>query len=485
MELQAPPDDLSAHEGTLPRFIRGGRLRPLGVCTRDTEVRLAGEVVLAVLARSEAFATFWADLARSAGAELRLAASVADLPLAGQLCGTILALAGEESGAGELVEEVRAHGVGEIVVVGAVEDHRPAVAAIRAGAADYFALPPDVEALRSWAVERAQRLRGRERVAALTAHEQARYDFSQLVGESAPLRQALDRAARIIPRGTATVLITGETGTGKELLAQAIHYNGPRAAQPFVEINCTALPANLLEAELFGYEKGAFTDARAPKPGLFEAAAGGTMFLDEIGDLSLDLQAKLLKVLDQKEVRRLGSLRTRRIDVRLLAATHVDLAATVREGRFREDLYYRLNVVPVHLPPLRERGDDVLLLTEHFLGRFSAEYDLPRPALTEPIRCVLRSHSWPGNVRELRNAIERAVLLGGGELHSDDLFPEGRDAQADAASTGAIPFPASMDQIEESAARLMVERFAGNKRAAADALGISRSRLYRLLGEAG
>ncbi len=438
--------------------------------------------MLAVLARSEAFAAFWAELARSAEAELRVVDSTADLPPAAQLCGTILVLAGEESAAGELVEEARARGAGDIVVVGAAVDHRPAVAAIRAGAANYFALPPDVEALRSWAIERAQRLRGRERAAALAAHEQARYDFSRLVGESAPLRQALDRAARIIPHGTATVLITGETGTGKELLAQAIHYNGPRAEQPFVEINCTALPPNLLEAELFGYEKGAFTDARAPKPGLFEAAAGGTMFLDEVGDLSLDLQAKLLKVLDQKEVRRLGSLRTHKVDVRLVAATHVDMAAAVRESRFREDLFYRLNVVPLHLPPLRERGDDVLLLTEYFLERFSAEYDVPRPALTEPIRCVLRTHPWPGNVRELRNAVERAILLGGGELRSDDLFPEGPTAAA--AAEAPIPFPASMDRIEESAARAMVERFAGNKRAAADALGISRSRLYRLLGEA-
>ncbi len=446
------------------------------------EARLAGEVVLAVLARSEAFAAFWADLARSAAAELRLASAIGDLPMAAELCGTILVLAGEEGGAGELVEEARAHGVGEIVVVGAAEDHRPAVAALRAGAGDYFALPTDVEALRSWAVERAPRTRGRERAAALTAHERARYDFSRMVGESVPLRQALDRAARVIPHGTATVLITGETGTGKELLAQAIHYNGPRAGQPFVEVNCTALPATLLEAELFGYEKGAFTDARAPKPGLFEAADGGTIFLDEIGDLSLDLQAKLLKVLDQKEIRRLGSLRSRRVDVRLLAATHVELAAAVRAGRFREDLYYRLAVVPLHLPPLRERCDDVHLLADHFLDRFSAEYDLPRPALPEPIRAVLRSHRWPGNVRELRNAIERAILLGGGDLHAADLFPEGPAPAA--AGDSPIPFPASMDEIEESAARLMVERFAGNKRAAADALAISRSRLYRLLGEA-
>jgi len=408
---------------------------------------------------------------------------VGELPGAAEVCGTILALGGEESAATEVVEEARAHGFGELVVVGAAVDHRPAVAAVRAGAANYFALPPDLEALRSWAVERVQRARSRERAAALTAHERARYDFSKLVGESGPLRAALERAARIIPRGGATVLITGETGTGKELLAQAIHYNGPRAAHPFVEVNCTALPANLLEAELFGYEKGAFTDARAPKPGLFEAADGGTMFLDEIGDLSLELQAKLLKVLDQKEVRRLGSVRSRRIDVRIMAATHVDLTTAVRERRFREDLFYRLNVVPIPLPPLRERGEDVLLLAEHFLDRFSFEYDVPRPALFPTIRAAILAHPWPGNVRELRNAIERAVLLGAGELHARDFFPETAGA-AVVDVAGALPFPASMDDIESAAARAMLERFAGNKRAAADALGISRSRLYRLLGEA-
>jgi transcriptional regulator with PAS, ATPase and Fis domain len=281
----------------------------------------------------------------------------------------------------------------------------------------------------------------------------------------------------VIPRGDATVLITGETGTGKELLAQAIHYNGPRAPHPFMEVNCTALPETLLEAELFGYEKGAFTDARTSKPGLFEAADRGSLFLDEIGDLTLNVQAKLLKVLEEKQVRRLGSIKSLGVDVRVIAATHVDLTAAVAEGRFRADLFYRLNVLPVHLAPLRERQGDLLLLAEHFLDRISEEYDLPRPPLDAATKQAMLAHGWPGNVRELKNAIERAVLLGDGELHVDELLPMASPAPAG----GALPFPASLRKIEAAAARLAVERLEGNKSAAADLLGISRTRLYRLL----
>ncbi|MBW3552650.1 MAG: sigma 54-interacting transcriptional regulator, partial [Gemmatimonadetes bacterium] len=265
----------------------------------------------------------------------------------------------------------------------------------------------------------------------------------------------------------------------KELLAQALHYNGPRGDQPFVEVNCTALPANLLEAELFGYEKGAFTDARAAKPGLFEAAHRGTLFLDEIGDLPLDLQGKLLRVLEERRVRRLGALKSVDVDVRIVAATNVDLAAAVRDGRFREDLFFRLNVVPIHLPPLRERGSDVLLLAERFLAAFAEEYELEVAPLDDEVRRAILAHDWPGNVRELRNSLERAVLLSDGRIRPEDLFR----ATPTAAPAGALPFPASLETIERAAARSMVDRFQGNKSAAAEALGISRSRLYRLLDE--
>jgi transcriptional regulator with PAS, ATPase and Fis domain len=250
-----------------------------------------------------------------------------------------------------------------------------------------------------------------------------------------------------------------------------------------VELNCAAVPSGLLESELFGHEKGAFTDARTAKPGLFEAADGGTLFLDEIGELPLPLQGKILKALDEKEVRRVGAVRPRGVDVRIIAATHVDLAAAVARREFREDLFYRLNVIPIHLPPLRERGDDVALIAEHFLTTLAAQYGLPAPPVSAELRRALVVYPWPGNVRELRNALERALLLGDGVLEPSDLFPAA--VAGTASSSGEIPFPARLDEIERAAALAMVTRFEGNKSAAADALGISRSRLYRLLeGEA-
>jgi transcriptional regulator with PAS, ATPase and Fis domain len=248
-----------------------------------------------------------------------------------------------------------------------------------------------------------------------------------------------------------------------------------------VEINCTALPENLLEAELFGFEAGAFTDARASKPGLFESAQGGTLFLDEIGDLSLGLQAKLLRVLEEKRVRRLGSLRDQSLDIRVIAATHVNLTAAIAEQRFRRDLYYRLNVFPIHLPALRDRGDDVLLLATAFVERFGNEYSIPIPPLGPDIQRILKAHSWPGNVRELRNAIERAVLMGEGEFHARDLFPE--EPFASDQITARLPFPATMSEIERAAARAMTDWCGGNKSEAAKTLGISRRHLYVLLAE--
>ena len=441
----------------------------------------ASPPTIAVLVRSEAFSEVWGGVVAGCGGAPRIADSLEGLAPLRDAAGVILSLAGSEEQAAEVLDELRSAGSEPVAVVGSSADHRLAVTIMAAGAADYFVLPGELEMLREWVRDRVERATAAERVSARVEHERARYDFSRIVGESPGLQQALDRIARLIPRDAVTVLITGETGTGKELFAEAVHYNGPRAREPFVEVNCAALPENLLEAELFGYEKGAFTDARVAKPGLFEAAHGGTLFLDEIGELSPALQAKLLRVLDNKHIRRLGSVRTIEVDVRIIAATHADLAAMVKDGRFRRDLFYRLNVLRASLPPLRERGNDVVVLAEHFLDRFTREYDLPRPTLSPETRQLLLSYSWPGNIRELRNAIERAVLMGDGALRAEDLL-ENREPTPEIGG-GAIPFPSTMDEIEQAAARAMVSRFAGNKTAAADALRISRTRLYRLLGE--
>ncbi|HEU4556647.1 MAG TPA: sigma-54 dependent transcriptional regulator [Longimicrobium sp.] len=439
---------------------------------------------LLVVARSDSFSQIWPLLAEAAGAESCVVDAPDQAEGAADALAVILSVAGVEEEGEPALRTLAAAGSPPPLVVGARTDHRLAVALVRAGAADYFALPGDLEALRTELGERAKRRAAREAGGRLAAAEKHHFDFSRIIGKSPQLRAALDRAARIIPRDRATVLITGDTGTGKELLAQAIHYNGPRGAQPFVELNCAAVPAGLLETELFGHEKGAFTDARTAKPGLFEAADGGTLFLDEIGDLPLSLQGKILKALEEKNVRRVGAVRAREVDVRIIAATHVDLAQAVRRGEFREDLYYRLSVIPIHLPALRERGEDVVLIAEHFLRTLSGQYGMDPPELAAEVRRALVTHPWPGNVRELRNSIERALLLGDGGLDPADLFPSlgadtGTSARGDGG--GAIPFPATLAEITRSAAHAMMERVEGNKSAAAEALGISRSRLYRLL----
>jgi DNA-binding NtrC family response regulator len=441
-------------------------------------------LILHVVTHTDSFAEVWPRLARELQLEVELL-EAADLdapraaaPLAAHLA-VLVAAAGREEGAEPLVRRLRAAGIGRAFVVGARADHRLALMLARAGADEYFSLPADLELLRRYVGDLAERARGRQARDRHAEAERAAYDFGNIVGRSPQLRAALEIASRIIPRDRATVLVTGETGTGKELLARAIHYNGPRRSAPFVELNCAAIPAGLLESELFGHERGAFTDARSAKPGLFETAHGGTLFLDEIGHLPYELQGKILKALEEKRIRRLGAVVPREVDVRIMAATHVDLEAAVRAGEFREDLFYRLSIIPIELPPLRERGEDVLLLAEHFLRTLAAQYDLPQPAVTLELRRALLSHPWPGNVRELRNAVERALLLSDGTPAPADLFSRSTRPRLD--PSGALPFPASLAQIEKVAARAMVERLDGNKSAAADALGISRSRLYRLL----
>ena len=434
--------------------------------------------VLVVIRLSEAFAQVWSTLAEEAG--LRLAPEP-DAATPGRHPDAIVLMAagGEERAAERLLRDADPQ---TIAVVGAETERRVAIELLHAGAADYFALPDDYDLLRAWLRDRADRLRLRQRRTEFADRERSKYRFEGMLGESPALVLALDQAARVIPHANVTVLITGETGTGKELLARAVHYNGPRREAPFVDINCAAIPEHLLESELFGHEKGAFTSATTSKPGLFEEANGGTLFLDELGHLPLSLQGKLLRVLEERTIRRVGGTRSIHVDVRVLAATHVNLAAAVRRGEFREDLYYRLNVVPIELPPLRARRDDIVPLACHFVERFGAEYGVHR-TLSPGAQRALQERDWAGNIRELRNVIERAVLLARGDvLGPEDVGPE----PPAPAPAGALPFPASLGTIVRAAVTEMVAVCGGNKSEAARRLQISRTRLLRVLdgGEA-
>jgi Nif-specific regulatory protein len=257
-----------------------------------------------------------------------------------------------------------------------------------------------------------------------------RYDFSTIIGTSGPVRQMYEQMAQVAGTNT-TVLIRGESGTGKELIAHAIHYNSPRANKPFVKVSCAALPDSLIESELFGYEKGAFTGADQRKKGRFELAEGGTLFLDEIGDINLTTQVKLLRVLQEREFERLGSTETIKVNVRLLAATNKDMERAIAAGTFREDLYYRLNVFSIFVPPLRERKADLLLLVDHFLEKFAREHRKSIKRISTPAIDMLMSYHWPGNVRELENTLERAVLMADGQvIHGHHLPPSLQTAEA-------------------------------------------------------
>jgi DNA-binding NtrC family response regulator len=436
----------------------------------------AGQSAVVVIALSDSFADFWPLLSHELGVPFVVTRSTEEA-VPSDAVAVVIAAGGREVEAGPLLERLGTRRDMPVFVVGASLSHRVAARLLAAGAADYFALPDDRDALRG-ALHAAleQRRTARDRLALATLEGQA-HAFHEIVGDSPALRRALERAARVLSFADATVLVTGETGTGKELLARALHYGGRRAAAPFVELNCAALPATLLESELFGHERGAFTDAKTAKPGLLEVAAGGTLFLDEIDSLALELQSKMLRALDQKEVRRLGATASRTIDVRIVAATHASLLRAVESGRFREDLYYRLNVVTLELPPLRSRGDDVLHLTEHFIRRFRAQYGLPEPELSVETRRALLTHPWPGNIRELRNVIERTMLLSPpGRFELEELR-----AGALPHTGTSLPFPTTLAELQRSAAHAMLELAGGNRSEAARRLGVSRSRLQRLL----
>ncbi len=435
---------------------------------------MTDQPVLAIFELSESFRRTWGELADELG--LRLARLTKGSETPAETVAILLAAGGEEDRALDLVPSIPRPDDVPLYVIGADSSHRFAVEALRRGATDYFAFPDDLDLVRRTVAARAEAFRSR----APSRMEEDADAFGILRGESRGLLEVLDAGRKVAKHGNVTVLVHGETGTGKELLARALHDSGPRRNGPFVAVNCAAIPAALMETELFGHERGAFTDAHAAKPGLFEEAHRGTLFLDEIGHLSLPLQGKLLRALDDHRIRRVGATQSREVDVRIIAATHVDLVEAVERGEFREDLYYRLNVVVLTLPPLRARGNDVVVLTEHFVERLSRRYGVPQPPLDDTTRLALQRHHWPGNVRELQHAVERSLLLSApGTLEAQYLtsMPSGGPKRVN----GAIPFPASMDEIQTSAARAALLQHDGNKTAAARQLGISRARLQRLL----
>jgi DNA-binding NtrC family response regulator len=378
-------------------------------------------------------------------------------------------------------------GIVGIVITGygTVKD---AVDAIKKGASDFIAKPFQFDELLHVLQKALEQRRLKSENAYLRSQLEERYQFGGILGRSRPM-QALFQMLETVARSNSTILITGETGTGKEVVARAIHHNSQRRANRFVAINCSAIPETLLEAELFGHVRGAFTGAVGARQGRFEQAHKGTLFLDEVGTMSSALQMKLLRALQEREFERVGDSQTIKVDVRVIAATNSELGKMVSDGTFREDLYYRLNVIPIHLPPLRERRDDIPLLVKHFLEKFSAG----ATTVSQGAMRLLMAYPWPGNVRQLENAVERAVALSAGRetLDVSDLPPE-VEATPQTTATPFVDFPdnglnmpAYLAAIERDLIQRALDRTKGNRNRAADLLGIKRTTLVEKLRRLG
>lgn len=371
-----------------------------------------------------------------------------------------------------------------------------AVKAMKAGAHDYLSKPVALSELKLIVDKVVEQNRLEGKLSYYREKEASTSGLDKLLGESPPMRALKDAVRRLIDaecglkdRDPPAVLLTGETGSGKQLVARAIHYDGPRRDGPFVEINCASIPASLVESELFGFERGAFTDARERKRGLVELAQDGTLFLDEIGELDLAIQAKLLKLIEEKAVRRLGALREQRALVRIIASTNQDLERLTGEGRFRADLFFRLRIVYLHMPPLRLRGHDILLLARHFLAQHGARYGKPRLTFSPSAEKMLLEYSWPGNVRELRNRLEQIVLMSQrDQIEPEQLAlgsmqpPDDPGISRDAAGVPLLPEQGvALEQVEQALVRQALVRTHWNVTRAAKLLGLSRDTLrYRM-----
>lgn len=362
-----------------------------------------------------------------------------------------------------------------ITAFGSVEE---ALQAIRAGAYDYVVKPFKLGELAVTVGRAMDYRRLKEDNQSLREQVAGTWRLDQMIGKSPAMRAVFDLVQRVA-QATANVLITGESGTGKEMVARAIHRGGPRANKPFIAINCTAVPETLLESEFFGHAKGSFTGAVQRKRGLFEEANGGTLFLDEIGDMDLALQSKILRAIQERKIRPVGENQSREIDVRIIAATHKDLKKAVKEGRFREDLYYRLSVIPMAIPALKERKEDIPILAQHFVRKYAAVNGTRITGFTQAAMAKLVSMRWEGNVRELENLVERLVVLSPGPEIADSDLPSHEAASPELFFEGAIGDFPTLDGLERRYIEVVLKKTQGRKQPAAEILGIDRRTLYR------
>jgi two-component system response regulator AtoC len=371
-----------------------------------------------------------------------------------------------------------------VIMMTAYSNVEDAVEAIRLGAYDYVAKPFRIDELMMTVEKGLEATRLKRQVRDFRRQIQEKFGTGRIIGRCPAMQALMQTVQDVAAGGSSTVFLRGASGTGKDLVAKVIHYNSERADRPFMNITCTALAENLLESELFGHEKGSFTDAKSQKKGLLELADGGTVFLDEVGDMPPGLQAKLLRFLEERAFRRVGGVSDIEVDVRVIAATNRDIETAVKEGRFREDLFYRVNIIPITLPPLCERGDDIELLTNHFLAGFAQEFRKEITGLTEAAWQTLKSYTWPGNVRELRNAIERAVLLSKEPVLDAGDFVLGMSDQQEPRGIRNLHLPVGgvdLQEVEEQLVRQALQRANNNQSKAARLLHISRDQLrYRM-----